>query len=357
MTIPPVPLVPPSAALQNLPPAAARFCLNLLRFLTKELGVNPVGKRLLVAFSGGADSTALLLALRALATKGEFSLAAAHLDHALRPSSREESDYCRSLCEKLGVTFIARRQDVGALAAQNGCGIEEAAREARYAFLAKASRTVNAHWIALGHTGNDLMEDVLMRLMRGTGWPALAGMPAIDKRRALLRPLLLTRREAIEHFLHSLGVGWLTDESNEDERWLRNRIRKNIAPLILRENPAFPEVLAGLWRLGRVDENYFSGLLDTLPSACQSPDAHGSDAAGLFMPRKELAALPKALRLRLHKRMLDALGPGQARLDGLLALDASFMANDEPTEHRFPGAKRARVEKKGITWLPGKSEK
>lgn len=354
MSLPPLPASLP-ASLQALPPSSARFCLALARFVEQELAVPFAGGRILVAFSGGADSTALLLALHCLAPSRRLTLAAAHLDHALRPSSAAETDWCGKFCDRLGIPYTAMRSEH--VVAFGTRGIEERARNARYAFLNTSAASLSSDWIATGHTGNDLAEDILMRLIRGAGWPGLAGMTGLDRQRKLLRPLLMTSRLAVESFLNDLGVPWLTDESNEDERYLRNRIRSGILPQIMKENPAFLETAAGLWRLGRFDEAYFDSLLADLPATDINGGNHSADASAapekavsLFLAHEQLLLLPKALRLRLYKRVLDRLGPGQARLDGLLALDASWQRAGEPTEHAFPGGKRARVTRKGIAW-------
>ena len=334
------------ARLQDLPPAQAKFCLDVLHFLEKELRLSLVGLRVLAGFSGGADSTALLLCLRYLAPKLGFSLAAAHLDHQLRPTSASECAECRTFCDALEIPFFYQRCDVagralpGAHGKQGRQSIEEAAREARYAFYAQTATQENCDWITTGHNANDLAEDIIMRLVRGTGWPGLSGMEAMDAERRLFRPLLLTPRARIEDFLLALGVGWTEDESNADPALFRNRVRAQILPLLLRENPAFLKKTAGLWKLGRLDAEWLSSLLPQPLSIAQgAPESTESPA--LFLPRQQLEAMPKALRLRCYKQTLAALGPGQARLDSLLALDVGFVAKGEKTKHQFPGGKLA----------------
>ena len=355
------------ASLQELAPAQARFCLGVSRFVKRELGLDIRGASLLVAFSGGADSTALLLALRYLAPSLHLKLAAAHLDHGLRPSSDKEAYFCRAFCDELGITFVSERRDVAAQRRHNKTGIEEEGRSARYDFFARTAARMESDWIATGHQNNDLAEDMLMRLIRGAGWPALSGMPAMDPERRLLRPLLLTPRRDIEDFLASLGLTWLQDESNDDRAYLRNRIRLDLLPLVLRENPAFLNNAAGLWRLGRIDKDYFDALLpspETLPEpekalapeggADPAPEIADRSGSGpvptLVMRQEQLAALPKALRLRFYRKTLTRLGPGQPLLPLLLALDRAWMNGGEKTTHRFPGGKTAVVDKKSIFW-------
>ncbi|MDR2124092.1 MAG: tRNA lysidine(34) synthetase TilS [Desulfovibrio sp.] len=384
------------ADLRDLPAREAHFCLNILRFMENIPGLRLGAKRLLVAFSGGADSTALLLVLSLLRRKAGFTLLAAHLDHMLRPSSAAEAEYCRRFCAHAGIACHVGRQDVGGGEAGDGGsgglgkkagaarGLEEKARAARYAFLAGAAAESGADIIALGHNNNDLAEDVLMRLIRGAGWPGLAGMRASDAERSLVRPLLYTPRADIENFLKTLGIRALHDESNTDRRFFRNRVRMDILPLPTAENPAFLRAITALHMQGEVDREYFAALTaaaaaDVLPSAPagsrrspgrqSSPDAAGpagppepsaasvrpaAGSEGIFIERRRLEALPKAVRLRLYKRILDALGPGQARFFSLAALDAPLQAGRGPATHRFPGGKSAVAGHKGI--LFSKSE-
>jgi tRNA(Ile)-lysidine synthase len=342
------------------------------------LGLRLRGKRLLAAFSGGADSTALLLALHCLRRKAGFTLCAAHLDHMLRPSSAAEAEYCRRFCARAGVACLVDRRDVvGREAGETGDreaghegsdGLEEKARAARYAFLADAAAESGADLVALGHNSNDLAEDVLMRLIRGAGWPGLAGMSAFDAGRSLLRPLLYTSRADIEGFLKSLGIAWVSDESNADRRFFRNRVRMDILPLLVAENPAFLRTVRALHMQGEADREHFATLtaaaaggIGTLPSIPSEPSGlpepsepsgsqgqSESDREGVFIERRRLEALPKAVRLRLYKHILDSLGPGQARFYSLAALDAPLPAGRGPATHRFPGGKSAVAGHKGI---------
>jgi len=349
----PLLFTPPPSKLLELPPAGARFCLNVSHFVEDELHLSLAGSRVLVGFSGGADSTALLLCLHYLAPKLGFFLAAAHLDHQLRPSSGTEAAQCGAFCDALGIPFFCQCCDVG-WDTQGKPGIEEAAREARYASYDQIAARESCNWIATGHSANDLAEDILMRLIRGTGWPGLSGMEGVDVGRRLFRPLLLMPRVRIENFLSTLGIRWIEDESNTDMSFFRNRVRSQILPLLLRENPAFLERAAGLWKLGRLDTEWmFSLLPQPLSVTPDSPPNSSADTAIIFSPRNQLEAMPKALRLRWYKQTLAVLGPGQARLEALLTLDTAFAANRERTEHRFPGGKLALVSRQGIHWQAG----
>ncbi|MDR1945689.1 MAG: tRNA lysidine(34) synthetase TilS [Desulfovibrio sp.] len=353
-----IPTLP--ADLKDMPARGAHFCLNILRFMEKKLGLRLRGTKVLLAFSGGADSSALLLALHCLGRKAGFTLAAAHLDHMLRPSSASEADYCRRFCAQAGVECLVGRRDVGKLSPRSA-GLEEKARAARYVFLAEKAEESGADFVALGHNNNDLAEDILMRLIRGAGWPGLAGMKAFDAGRspepsaeesaacfgdaerhsfALVRPLLYTPRADIEDFLKCSGIGCLHDESNADRHFFRNRVRLDIVPLLSAENPAFLRAVRALHMQGEVDREYFA--------AFAADFALASGSGKIFIERERLAALPKALRLRLYKKILDELGPGQVRFFSLSALDDPLPAGRGQAKHLFPGGKSALVGHKGI---------
>lgn len=352
---PAIPAFP--AKLQELDPKQARFCLKAERFLQEE-GVSLKKRRVLVAFSGGADSSALVLCLYYLSRKLDFSLCVAHLDHALRPSSAAEAVYCQAFCAQLGLAFASRRTDIRAACAKSGLGTEEAARDARYDFFAAQAAETGCGVVALGHNASDLAEDILMRLMRGSGWPGLSGMAAVDDERCLVRPLLRHTRAEIEAFVAGFGAGWLHDESNDDHSYLRNRVRHVVLPLFLRENPAFLDAAAGLNMLGRFDEDWFTSLVAVELAKAVPPTAEPQTQDtnhSLFFSSEQLKSLPKALRLRLYKAALDKLGPGQARLDNLLKLEAGWLGalrsgSGETKCFQFPGDKCATVTAAGICW-------
>lgn len=330
----------PPRTLQEMPPRAARFCLEVERFLSEEPGLQLAGKTIVCAFSGGVDSVVQLSTLNALAPRLGCTLLAAHLDHGLRPESRREAEQAATFCKALGVACVTARQDVAA-GTSNNKGLEEAAREARYAFLSRTRDEAGAHFIALGHQLNDLAEDVLMRLTRGSGWPQLGGMRCFDPARSLLRPLLLTPRKDIEAQARELGLPWLEDPSNQDQAYLRNRMRHNVLPLLMQENPNFLQAVASLWRGSRQDREFFDSEIHKRLDALPDPT---------FLPRPHLDQLPASLRLRLYKACLEALGPGQPLAESLNRLDAAFCDGQGGKSIQFPGNKQARLSARGIAF-------
>lgn len=337
--------------LQDIPPKAARFCLSVQEFLEGELGLSLRGTHILTAFSGGVDSTTLLLLFKLLSSRLGCTVSAAHLDHALREESPAEAEHAAKICARLGIPFFSTRIDVGAFASERGMGLEEAARTVRYAFLEEQRQRCNADYIALGHNLNDLAEDSLMRLSRGTGWPQLAGMQAFNPERALLRPMLMCSREDIEAFATGLDVKWVEDPSNADTRYTRNRMRHELLPLFMRENPGFLNTVATRWRLAQKDATFWDAQLAKLIASAEQ------DATGAYtLSAPKLRMQHTAMRLRLFKILLERLGPGQVRADSLFRLEETFQRGEGGKTLQFPGDKRVVLSSRSITFLPKKND-
>ncbi|HUG67781.1 MAG TPA: tRNA lysidine(34) synthetase TilS [Pirellulaceae bacterium] len=207
-----------------------------------------------VAVSGGADSVALLRGLVSLAEGSNSALVAAHFNHRLRPDSGQDADFVGKLCGRMQV-----RCELGVavdeLAAVAAGGIEEAARDARYEFLAKIARQVGARYVATAHTADDQTETILHRIVRGTGIRGLAGIPVsreLVPGITLIRPLLAFQRSEIVDYLGELGQPYRNDSSNSDERFTRNRIRHALLPTL--RDAYNPNVDESLRRLGMLAE-------------------------------------------------------------------------------------------------------
>jgi tRNA(Ile)-lysidine synthase len=183
----------------------------------------------LVGLSGGSDSVALTFLLRDLAPALEFSLVAlAHLNHRLRDAADRDEAFCRALAARLGLPILVAASDVKALAAERGCSIEDAARQARYAFFTSASTQVGATRVAVGHTTDDQAETFLLKLARGAG---LTGLGSIYPRRGdVIRPLLDVGRDELRQYLLARGESWVEDETNADLSNPRNRVRHDVLP-------------------------------------------------------------------------------------------------------------------------------
>ena len=332
--------------LKSLDPVDARLALSIHRFVTRELCVDWRGAGLLVALSGGIDSTALLILLSALREHLNFSLSAAHLDHGLRPESGQDAEVAHALCRRLNVPFHFRLCDVAARA--SGTGLEDAGRRARYAFLEEVRHHVGARWIVTAHHAGDLAEDILLRLIRGTSWPGLGGMAGVaapcgllgaDGEGRVLRPLLLVEKARLRALLERQGVTWREDASNEQRDFRRNRIRLDVLPLLLAENPDLHDVARSLWRTARMDEAYWRTLI--LPVLESVPE-------GIWLARGALAALPRPGRVRAYVEALRRLNKGQARSSVVFALDEAWEQHRHGRLFQFSGGVCAEVESQGI---------
>lgn len=195
---------------------------------------------LAVALSGGADSTALLLAC---AARWPGQVWALHVHHGLQAAADDFARHCAALCEGLGVPLHVVQVDARHAAGQSP---EEAARSARYAALAAMARQHGAAAVALGHHADDQAETLLLALSRGAGLRGLAAMPAQARRDGvlLLRPLLDVPGAHIRDWLRERGQAWIEDPSNSDPRHTRNRIRAELLPALDRAFPSFRATFA-----------------------------------------------------------------------------------------------------------------
>jgi tRNA(Ile)-lysidine synthase len=185
----------------------------------------------LVAVSGGADSTALLLALVRLAPGMGLRLTAAHLHHGLRGADADaDLAHVRALCADSGVPLLAARRDARAFLARERRAGEDGLRVLRRRFLRAAARRAGAAAIATAHTADDQLETVLMRLARGTGVSGLGGMR--PRQGAWIKPLLAATRRDVEADLVAAGVAWREDASNRERGAFRNRLRLDVIPAL-----------------------------------------------------------------------------------------------------------------------------
>lgn len=322
-------------SLQELLPKWAHFCLYTEKFITRELGVDLKGKHLLVGFSGGVDSTALLLVLHYLSTRNDCRVTAAHLNHCLRSEADDDAVWVKNVCASLGIECFDRKIDIKSLADESGTGLEEAGRNARYNFFTEIQKKQSIDLVALGHHQDDLSEDVLMRFIRGTGWPGLSGMPGYDADRNLIRPFLMLPKSTLKAFVEYIGLEWREDATNLEPSATRNRVRNELLPIILRENPNFLDSVGRLWKIGRIESDYWKDM---------------TEHVGESLSNETLAASHQAVRLRLYKASLDRLGEGQALAHTLFLLDDAWKEKRIGSTFQFPGDKTATITASGVVF-------
>ncbi len=202
------------------------------------------GDRVLVAVSAGPDSMALLHLLARLAGPGDFSIIAAYVNHGLRPAEtvREEELVGRRTAE-LNIPCVIGRVAAREHAENKNLSLEHAARDLRYAFLDRTAAREQAGRIGLAHTADDQAEELLIRLIRGTGRAGLAGMKTLRAGR-YIRPLLTIPKDELLRYLRDRKIPWLKDSSNQDRSLLRNRVRQELLPFLAqRFNPNIRETL------------------------------------------------------------------------------------------------------------------
>jgi tRNA(Ile)-lysidine synthase len=247
----------------------------------REQGLLAKGGRVLVAISGGPDSTALLHSLVKLAGRLHISLAAVVVDHRLRPdSAAEAAEVCRR-CARIGIGCEVVTVDV-ARARRPHVSAQEAAREVRLAALEEAAIRLGCAKIALGHTADDQAETVLFRILRGTGLAGLAGIPY--RRGPFIRPLIEVRRAQVLAYLARRKLEFFSDPSNANRRYTRSRIRHDLLPALAQENPRVVEALLGLARAARSRAEPAPSWRESLP-------------ADLYLPRRAAEAVERMVRL------------------------------------------------------------
>ena len=213
----------------------------LTQFLSRFGHLAPAaGEVIGVAYSGGADSTALLLAAVAL---WPGRICALHIHHGLQDAAGQFQRVCSELCSSLDIPLYAQRVDARH---EPGASPEDAARRARYRALGQLAQQQGLKVVLLGQHANDQVETLLLALSRGAGLPGLAAMPEVLERGGtrFYRPLLQTAPEPLRDWLQRTQTLFIDDPSNLDLRYTRNRIRAELLPVLAASFPHFRETFA-----------------------------------------------------------------------------------------------------------------
>ncbi|HVN37214.1 MAG TPA: tRNA lysidine(34) synthetase TilS [Myxococcota bacterium] len=270
------------------------------------------GQRVLVAASGGLDSTVLAHALATAPRRLRIAVALGHVHHGLRGAEADaDADAVAALATKLGVPVRVRRVDPRARRASGPSRerptLQEAARELRYAALREMAREVGAARIATAHHADDQAETVLLRLLRGTGPDGLAGIPERSPDGVLVRPLLRIPRAALRGYAEAHGLAWREDSSNASPRYARNRLRALWIPCLTADfNPRLLRVVADLAEAQRRDTEWIA------TAVALGADARFSrEGSWLRIDATDWKALPEALARRLAREALVRSGAGR----------------------------------------------
>ena len=300
-------------------PYIERQVLPLLKTVEnfiREQDLIPAGSTVLCAVSGGADSIAMLHILYRLRDQLDFTLAAAHYNHQLRGA---ESDRDQRFVEQFtalccgehrlpgGETVPAVRLytgsgDVARQSRLRGKGIEETARDMRYAFLRQTAEEAGADLIATAHTASDNVETILFHLARGAGLRGLGGI--LPRRDNIIRPLLTVTRRQVEDYLRLWCLPHMEDSSNDNDDYTRNRIRHQVLPVLEDVAPGFAARLVNTAALLRADEEVLTDQARALAESARVQDG------GLSVSARAIAAAPDPVASRCLRLLLGQLWGG-----------------------------------------------
>ncbi len=297
--------------------AAPEAVTHKVRFALERFQLLQPDEPLVVGVSGGPDSITLLHVLWRLRDEFGWEMTVAHLNHSLRGTDADADEaFVRAFCERLGIPCVTRKVDVRAMAREGKLSIPQAGRRERFRLFAEVARKIGATKIALGHTASDVVETVLLNLLRGTGTDGLQGIPPkspltltdgewqmANDQWQLVRPLILCWRSETEGYAKVYRLKPRQDKSNLDKKAARNWVRWELLPLLRKR---FPKVEGALWRLSELARDESQWLNESADERLNALTLH-ADGREMAVERDAFLKLPKALRRRVLKRMVERL--------------------------------------------------
>jgi tRNA(Ile)-lysidine synthase len=304
-----------------------------------------------VAVSGGADSVALFRLLLELRKELGLVLSVIHFNHKLREAeSDSDENFVADLARNFHLQFHCESGDVSGMAAAEGAGIEAAARTMRYQFFRKLLSGGTLDRVATAHTLDDQAETVLLRIARGAGTRGLAGIyPQVSvpgskvSDTSIIRPLLTTRRKALESYLNKIGQGWREDKSNRDLRFARNRVRHGVLPRLERAlNPSARESLAEAAEIARAEEDYWHTEITKVLPEIWNPSQS-------LLKVVQLKQFPLAMQRRVVRAAAETF---ELRLEFSHVEEILAVANGKEKSANLAGGWRAERNKSGVLFRP-----
>lgn len=306
--------------------------------LPHHLSHLPPRTPILIGFSGGADSTALLLSLASYAALHKTPLTALHMHHGIRGEEADrDAMFCRHVADQFGIPLTVLYADVPTYAKEHGISQETAGRELRYQAFAREMQQKGIPILALAHHANDHMETVLYRLLRGSGAKGLCGIPPVRQLSdtgLLIRPLIGCKKDHLLSYLAERGQSFCVDRTNLEDDCDRNRIRHRLVPVTeeLCQNPEsrFLRLSEAL----REDCEALDTWAETAYSACGNPD--GLQIASLL-------SYPPAVRKRVYSLWLAQCGLPAPEAVHLNALDSAVGSRNRRARIDLPGKRTAAI--------------
>ncbi len=286
------------------------FERHLLKHVRQD-GLLSRGDRVVAAVSGGPDSVALLQVLCAWRESLRLVLTVAHVDHGLRgKESGDDAAFVERAARTLGLPCVCKPLHLlRLLPERKGESVQAVARERRYACLWEVARECGAAKVAVGHTQDDQMETVLLRMLRGAGLAGASGMPA-RRPPGVIRPLLHVSRSELLRYLEEKGCDFRVDSSNASPRYTRNRLRHELVPLLKTFNPGVARLWSRQAAVVREEQQY----LDDVAKAALASVTVRLTRDGLVLSRPRVAAVPVPVQRRMIARAAGGLQDGPWRL-------------------------------------------
>lgn len=283
------------------------LCKKIRSFI-KKYGMPDNTEKIAVAFSGGADSLALLHFLK---NEG-YNISAIHINHGIRGDEADgDEDFCRDFCQKNSIPFYCSRVNVPGAAKEMGIGLEEAARKIRYGEIERIIKEESINTVATAHHADDNMETLIFNITRGSSLKGARAIPPVRGRN--IRPLIECTREEITEYCEKNSLEYVTDSTNLSTDYTRNFIRHKISPLIKQINPDAPGAFSRFCASARRDEDFIQGMAAKLPENIK---------------RSELSSLHPALLTRYIYREADKFGVTPSQKAAELLISAIRMGNE-----------------------------
>ena len=316
-----------------------------LETLRTQLGDMPEG-RCLAGFSGGADSTAMIMLLAAERDAGRLLPEAIHVNHGLRGAESEEDEsFCRRICEELRIPIHTERVRLNEKSDENAC------REARFRCFRKVMDETGIRTLILAHNMDDLAETFMMRLIRGAGTEGLACMSERDERSSytIFRPLLKISRKKIRETLMQHGIHWREDSLNESEDYLRNKVRSRLIPLLNELNEGATRRIANTAEIINGDNQVLQKITEDFLAA----NSNGRMIDAEALKRQPEALLCRILRCWWKRNMPDL---EEHTLNARKTAELTALARSERGKINLPGGYYAEKGKTGmyLTGFPKK---